>query len=107
MRSARVLNRCMENNPEFEVQVCFLSPECQFLQSLLVASGTTIAEAIEISGLVNSIPEIKLNQLKVGIYSKLKSPETVLQPHDRIEIYRPLQVDPMVARRRRAEKPKI
>lgn len=107
MRSARVQNRCMENNLEFEVQVCFLSPECQFLQTLLVVSGTTIVEAIEISGLANSIPEINLSQFKVGIYSKLKSPEAVLQPHDRIEIYRPLEVDPMVARRRRAEKPKV
>ena len=107
MRSVLVQNKFMENNPGFEVQVCFLSPECQFLHTLTVASGTTIAQAIAMSGLAEKIPGVDIRQLKVGIYSKLKSPDTLLQPHDRIEVYRPLQLDPMLARRRRADKPKI
>ena len=66
----------------------------------------TVQDAIELSGILNDIPEIDLEYAKVGIYSKIKSLTTRIKPNDRIEIYRPLQVDPMVARRTRANRRK-
>lgn len=39
----------------------------------------------------------------VGIFGRLATPETPLCDGDRVEIYRPLRVDPKQARRRRAE----
>ena len=74
------------------------------LRALDVEAGTTIGQAIELSGILQEAPEINLVTMPVGIYGKKKTLDTVLQPRDRIEIYRPLIADPKVARRRRAKK---
>jgi putative ubiquitin-RnfH superfamily antitoxin RatB of RatAB toxin-antitoxin module len=75
------------------------------LRALDVEAGTTIGQAIELSGILQEAPEINLVTMPVGIYGKKKTLDTVLQPRDRIEIYRPLIADPKDARRRRAKKP--
>lgn len=93
-----------EGRDEIQVEVCFITPQKQFLRTLQVPVGTTIREAILKSGLLNAFPNIDFDQLKTGIYSKLKPSDTVVREFDRVEIYRPLEVDPMTARRRRAEK---
>jgi putative ubiquitin-RnfH superfamily antitoxin RatB of RatAB toxin-antitoxin module len=74
------------------------------LRALEVEAGTTIGQAIELSGILQEAPEINLVTMPVGIYGKKKALDTVLQPRDRIEIYRPLIADPKDARRRRAKK---
>jgi putative ubiquitin-RnfH superfamily antitoxin RatB of RatAB toxin-antitoxin module len=84
------------------VQVCYARPERQFLLELDVAPGTTIQQAIAQSGIVGQAPEIDISVLRVGIYGKLKTLDTVLREHDRVEIYRPLIADPKETRRRRA-----
>jgi len=86
------------------VQVSYITPQLQFLRTLAVPHGTTIQQAIQLSGLLQEVPDIDLMQMKVGIYSKIKSLDTVLRERDRVEVYRPLLVDPMVARRARANK---
>lgn len=85
-----------------EVQVCYALPDSSFLCSLSVPAGTTIAQAVARSGLLQAIPGIDLAVNMVGIYGKRKPLETVLREHDRVEVYRPLQADPKEARRRRA-----
>ena len=91
-----------ENN--IQVEVCFVTLKKQFLRRLDVPRGTTIQQAIQLSGVMGDFPDTDFNQLKVGIYSRLKTPDTILRELDRVEIYRPLKVDPMTARRKRAEK---
>jgi hypothetical protein len=91
-------------NDDIHVEVCFITPQKQFLEKLNVHEGCTIQEAIMQSHLADEFPNVDFSSLKVGIYSKLKSLDTVLRDLDRIEIYRPLDVDPMVARRQRAGK---
>jgi putative ubiquitin-RnfH superfamily antitoxin RatB of RatAB toxin-antitoxin module len=65
--------------------------------------GCTLEQAIAKSSLLAQFPEIDLTQNKIGIYGKLKPLDTVARDGDRIEIYRPLQADPMESRRRRAQ----
>jgi putative ubiquitin-RnfH superfamily antitoxin RatB of RatAB toxin-antitoxin module len=84
------------------VQLCYARPDRQFLLDLQVAPGTTIQQAIQDSGIVRQAPEIDISVLRVGIYGKLKTLDTVLREHDRVEIYRPLIADPKETRRRRA-----
>ena len=84
------------------VQVCYALPRQSVLKSLNVAPGTSIAQAIEISGVLRQFPQIDLARQRVGIFGKLKTPDTVLRDGDRIEIYRPLKADPKETRRRRA-----
>lgn len=79
------------------VQVCYATPAEQRLVTLALPDGSTVADAVRIA-----MPDIGLDQHRVGIFSKLKTPETVLREHDRVEIYRPLLADPKDARRKRA-----
>ncbi|MEC5217338.1 putative ubiquitin-RnfH superfamily antitoxin RatB of RatAB toxin-antitoxin module [Actimicrobium sp. GrIS 1.19] len=81
------------------VQVCYALPERQLCIDLQVALGSTIADAVALA-----MPDIDLTRHRVGIFARLKTPETTLRAHDRIEIYRPLVADPKDARRRRARK---
>ena len=88
--------------PDFHVQLCYAEPGMQMLRDLCVAPGTTLQQAIMQSGILREVSAIDLTACKLGIYGKLKTPDTVLREHDRIEIYRPLIADPMDSRRLRA-----
>jgi putative ubiquitin-RnfH superfamily antitoxin RatB of RatAB toxin-antitoxin module len=69
--------------------------------------GVTVKHAIEQSGLLTECSEIDLSQAEaftVCIWGKKTTPHHVLRDLDRIEIYRPLKVDPKVARRERFQK---
>ena len=84
------------------VQVCYATDKQEILIDLEVEQGTTIAQAIERSGIAQRLPGVDVASLPVGIYSKKKTPDTVLRARDRIEIYRPLIADPKTTRRRRS-----
>lgn len=91
----------MPSNP-IDVIVAWAVPQRTVLRPVRVAPGTTIAQAIGISGLLQEFPEIDLAAHPVGIYGKKKPLDTVVRHLDRIEIYRPLVADPKESRRRRA-----
>lgn len=65
---------------------------------LTLPAGATLAQALLASGWFAS--EI-LPSLQAGVWGKLRPLETVLREGDRVEIYRPLTVDPKEARRQR------
>jgi putative ubiquitin-RnfH superfamily antitoxin RatB of RatAB toxin-antitoxin module len=92
----------MAEQVKHRVAVCYALPDASFLVQLEVDAGTTIAEAIAASGVLARFPEIDLARNKLGLFGKLKPADTVLRDGDRVEIYRPLQADPMESRRRRA-----
>ena len=85
---------------EIKVQVCYATPELEFLRDLTVAPGTTIEQAIAMA----EVPGIDLSVQPVGLYGKKRPLDTVLRERDRIEIYRPLIADPKDSRRKRAER---
>ncbi len=85
------------------VEVAYATPEKQHLLSLDVPAGSTLADAIRRSGILETCPEIDLAAHKVGIWGKSATLEQVLCARDRVEIYRPLKADPKEARRRRAQ----
>ncbi len=84
------------------VEVAYAKPEEQVILRLEVPEGTTAIQAIEMSGITRRFPEIDMNNLKLGIFGKLKKPDQVLTAGDRVEIYRPLIADPKEVRKRRA-----
>ena len=88
------------------VEVAYALPDKQSLISLEVEEGTTIKEAIEASGVLDTYDQIDLTRDKVGIFSKFATLDTVLREKDRIEIYRPLIADPKKVRKERAAKGK-
>ncbi|HHH43174.1 MAG TPA: RnfH family protein [Gammaproteobacteria bacterium] len=92
----------MENAESIPVEVAYAKPEEQVILKLDVTPGTSLRQAIEQSGILERFPEIDLEKAKVGIFGKLKKPDQVLQPGDRVEIYRPLIADPKKVRKERA-----
>lgn len=69
--------------------------------TLTLDPGATVATALALSRVLEAFPALKTERLTVGIWGRKSSLSQLLQDRDRIEIYRPLQVDPMVARRER------
>jgi uncharacterized protein len=93
------------DNPELiAIEVAYATPAAQTLLSLHVPVGTTIETAIYRSGILEQHPDIDLNTQKVGIFSKSRPLSSIVKAGDRIEIYRPLTIDPKEARRKRARK---
>jgi putative ubiquitin-RnfH superfamily antitoxin RatB of RatAB toxin-antitoxin module len=84
------------------VEVVFAKPEHQALVSLELATGSTVADAIERSGLAGRFGTFEADETRVGIFSRKVALDQVLRDGDRVEIYRPLLADPKQARRHRA-----
>ncbi len=93
----------MVSDKHINIEILYATAAQSYLLSVAVPIGSTIAQGIEASGILEQCPDIDLTQNKVGIFSKLKSPDDLLKEGDRIEIYRPLKIDPMEARRRRVK----
>lgn len=89
-----------------QIEVCYAKADQQWLQVFEVAENTSVINAIDLSGVLTLFPEIDLTQQAVGIFGKVVEYTTLLKPGDRIEIYRPLSIDPQTARRIRAAKKK-
>jgi putative ubiquitin-RnfH superfamily antitoxin RatB of RatAB toxin-antitoxin module len=69
-----------------------------------VAGGATVLDAIRASGLLERFPEIDISTQAVGVWGRRSALDALVQAGDRVEIYRPLAVEPMEARRRRARR---
>lgn len=87
---------------KIRIEVVLAMPGRQELVALDVANGTTIAEAISISGLPEMFEGFELDLKCVGVFGQKADPEQVLREGDRVEIYRPLIADPKEVRRQRA-----
>lgn len=86
------------------IEVCYALANEQALITVDLPEGATLQQAIDASGILQRYPQIDLGMQKVGVFGKLKPLDTVLADHDRVEIYRPLLVDPKLSRQRRVEK---
>lgn len=86
------------------VEVAYALPERQEIVTIEVMVGCSVERAIEMSGIVEIFPEIDLTKQAVGIFSHKCELTTVLKAGDRIEIYRPLLLDPKEVRRAKAAK---
>ncbi len=87
-----------------EIEVVYALPKRQSVKTLTVQAGTTVRQAIQVSGIEDDFPQIDLSRDSVGIFSQKVELDHVLNDGDRVEIYRPLRVSPKEARRLRAEK---
>lgn len=92
---------------KIRVEVVYALPHEQTLLTLEVPQGTTLGDAIKVSGVLEKHPDIDLAANKVGIFGKLSKLDVPLRDKDRIEIYRPLIADPKEVRRKRAEEGKV
>ncbi|PKO60521.1 MAG: RnfH family protein [Betaproteobacteria bacterium HGW-Betaproteobacteria-18] len=68
---------------------------------LLLNVPCTVLQALQQSGLLLRYPEIDNLDVLIGVWGHKAKLDQYLRDHDRVEIYRPLRVDPKVARRER------
>jgi putative ubiquitin-RnfH superfamily antitoxin RatB of RatAB toxin-antitoxin module len=94
----------MQANNLIKVEVFYANAEKQFLQEVEILQGAKAIEAIQQSTVLQQFPEIDLTKNQIGIFSKKINLDTELKAGDRIEIYRPLLIDPKEARKNRARK---
>lgn len=83
------------------VEVAYALPERQTLLALDVAAGSTVIEVLRQSGILGKHPEIDLDRATVGIWSRTVPLDQRVEAGDRIEIYRPLIIDPRTTLRQR------
>jgi hypothetical protein len=86
------------------IEVAYALREVQVLLELEMAEGATVRQAVERSGILKRFPEIDLARTGLGIFGKVVLPDTPLRDGDRVEIYRPLIVEPRHERRERAQR---
>lgn len=92
-----------EDDRSIDVEVAVAWPELQVVVPLKLAEGSTVADAIEGSGLRERFPDLEISPERLGVFADRRAPEDRVRDGDRVEIYRPLKVDPKVARRMAAE----
>jgi putative ubiquitin-RnfH superfamily antitoxin RatB of RatAB toxin-antitoxin module len=78
------------------------SADDQRMVRLRVPRGATVEDAIRASGLLAAFPAIDLAHQAVGIFGERVPLTRCVEEGERVEIYRPLTVDPKQARRARA-----
>ena len=86
------------------VEVAYATPDKQLIVKVSVLPNSTVEDAVLASTILEQFPEIDLQKNAVGIFGKRIKLTARLKDKDRVEIYRPLLIDPMEARRLRAMK---
>lgn len=94
----------MGHDKLISVEVAYATPTTQRIMVVQVREGITIEEVIRMSGILDVYPEIDLHKNKVGVFSKSKELMAEVKAGDRVEIYRPLTMDPKEARKKRVRK---
>ena len=89
---------------KIRVEVVYALASAQDAASVVLPESATLRDAIAVSGVLERHPEIDLARQKCGVFGKPLPLESGLCNGDRVEIYRPLAIDPKEARRRRALK---
>lgn len=85
------------------VEVVYALPEKAHTANLTVAPGATVAQALALLAAREPFASLDLQQQAVGIFGERVESSRVLADGDRIELYRPLQIDPREARRQRLD----
>jgi putative ubiquitin-RnfH superfamily antitoxin RatB of RatAB toxin-antitoxin module len=86
------------------VSVVYALPDRQTIVRLELPADASVADAVEKSGLVRRYKEISEHPLACAIYGRAVKPDSALREGDRVEILRPLLIDPKESRRQAASR---
>lgn len=83
--------------------VVVYSPTAREVQEIVLelAAPCSVLQALQQSGLLARFPELDKVHVCVGVWGRKAALDQLLRAQDRVEVYRPLRVDPKVARRER------
>lgn len=94
----------MEKSELLRVRVVYALPDRQPSVDLQVPPGTSLTDAVNRSGLLQKFPETTARPLECAIFGRAVPLTYELRDGDRIEILRPLLIDPKQSRREAAER---
>jgi putative ubiquitin-RnfH superfamily antitoxin RatB of RatAB toxin-antitoxin module len=87
------------------VEVAYALPDNQKIVPVMVPVGSTAVEAAKLSGIDKMFEGIDIDNSDMGVFGKSVKPAIhIMQAGERVEIYRPLLIDPKEIRKKRAEK---
>ena len=89
------------------VTVVYALPQRLFQEALELCPGARVRDALAQSGVLEAFPDIDVESVPLGIFSRRVELDTPLADGDRVEIYRPLKLTPTDARRLRAERRRV
>jgi putative ubiquitin-RnfH superfamily antitoxin RatB of RatAB toxin-antitoxin module len=93
------------SEPRLRVEVAYALPDRQSLIALDIDAGCSALDAVRQSGITQQFPDLDIENATLGVWGRiLKDPASIkLRDGDRVEIYRPLLIDPKVVRQARAD----
>lgn len=99
MPSSGVLNSYMGVDKSMTVHVVYALSERQTSAMVQLGCGSTVLDAVRRSGILAIHPEIDIVNARLGVFGHIADRDQVVHDGDRIEIYRPLKIDPKERRR--------
>lgn len=85
------------------VDLVYALADEQFVLQLQLSEGASIADALEVARKDPLFARFPLQDLTTGVWGEVKPVGYLLSSGDRLELYRPLKMDPMQARRNRVK----
>lgn len=92
----------MPDSDHIAIEVAVALPDTQHVHALTVPVGTTARDAVRLSRIAATVPEIDVGAAPLGVFGRVVDAGYRLVNGDRVEIYRPLRRAPQEARRLRA-----
>ena len=86
------------------VELAYAEPAREVLIGFDVPAGSSVFDCVEQSGLLRLVPRLRDTRLGFAVFGRRVEPTDPVGPGDRIEVLRPLRVDPKEARRRRVRR---
>ena len=102
MLSWRVPVRSMPADELLRVRVVYALPHRQIVVDVTLEEGATVGEAVAKSQLQQRDPQIASEPLTCAVFGRIVPLSEPLRDGDRVEILRPLLVDPKEQRRQLA-----
>lgn len=88
----------------FSIEVVFAGSERQIVKAFRLPAPATVAQVLALAAADPAFAGVDCLEAPVGIYGRTVDRADSLSDGDRVEIYRPLAIDPKAARRSRARR---
>ena len=89
----------MANAERIAVEVVVATPDKQRLVQLDLPAGTTAGEAVSSIDFGAQFPDLDIAACPIAVWGELSARDRELRNGDRVELLRPLEIDPRDARR--------
>lgn len=98
MKTIKSIQNCKQKM--IQIKIVYFIKKSQYIKTIRLKYGSLVKEALITSNIIYN-KNINITHDNVGIYGELVSVNNILHDGDRIEIYKPLKIDPKELRRKK------